>query len=402
MREQSPPRPRQGAWTAVLFALFCVFPPLLSAGQAEIKDIKFISSDNHTRVVIELTGPVEHSEGRLKNPERFFIDLKGGVLGKALKGLTDIGGAPCPNIAGARGPNIAGARGPNIAGARGPLLRALRAGQFAPDVARVVMEFEPGKVKRVEVSNDTPERLLIDIYGDARFKYRVVIDAGHGGHDPGAVGRRGLKEKDVTLDIALRLKKLLEKDPRYEVVLTRGKDVFIDLGRRAEIANSRKADMFVSIHANANRKRDARGIETYLLNWTDDEEAQRVAARENAITLRKMKEARSELGVILASLELQTKRDESVRLAHFIQGKVVSGVSERWQAVDLGVKQALFYVLVGARMPSVLVEVSFISNPKEEKLLRKTAYRKALAEGIAEGIGEFVTTRPLEKVALSR
>ncbi len=365
---------------ALIFLSFALLLPAVSdaGGQAEIKDIRFISSDNHTRVVLELTGPVEHSEGRLKNPERFFIDLKGGVLGKALKGLTDIGGAPCP------------------------LLKALRAGQFAPDVARVVMEFEPGKVKRVEVSNDTPERLLIDIYGDNPFKFRVVIDAGHGGHDPGAVGRRGLKEKDVTLDIALRLKKLLEKDPRYEVVLTRSKDVFIDLGRRAEIANSRKADLFVSIHANANRKRDARGIETYLLNWTDDEEAQRVAARENAITLRKMKEARSELGVILASLELQTKRDESVKLAHFIQGKVVSGVSERWRAVDLGVKQALFYVLVGAKMPSVLVEVSFISNPKEEKLLRKTAYRKALAEGIAEGIEELVTTQPLEKVALSR
>jgi N-acetylmuramoyl-L-alanine amidase len=205
-------------------------------------------------------------------------------------------------------------------------------------------------------------------------------------------------EKDVTLAIALKVKRILEKTGQYKVYLTRGKDEYLDLEKRAQIANKRGADIFVSIHANASPNRDGRGIESYILNWTDDEEAMKVAARENAITLRRMKEARSEIGLILASLELQAKRDDSLGLAHMIQGSLIKNVSDRYKdAMNLGVKQALFYVLVGAKMPSVLVEVSFISNPTEEKLLRKNEYRESIAEGISEGIIKYLSTgRPVQ------
>jgi N-acetylmuramoyl-L-alanine amidase len=192
-----------------------------------------------------------------------------------------------------------------------------------------------------------------------------------------------------------------EDYPSYEIVLTREKDVFIPLPERAEIANRHNADLFVSIHANASSNRKARGIETYLLNWTNDVEAMKVAARENAISLKKMKQMKGELGVILASLERENKRNESVNVAGYIQQAVVSSMGKKYRDVnDLGVKQALFYVLFGARMPSSLVEVSFISNPREEKLLATDSYRQSLARSIAEGIHKYFTSQPLQHVAL--
>jgi N-acetylmuramoyl-L-alanine amidase len=249
---------------------------------------------------------------------------------------------------------------------------------------------------------EDPIRLVIDIHGQKQIttaiKKRIVLDPGHGGHDPGAVGPKNLYEKDVVLDVALKLKKILAQDQNLDVFLTRETDVFIPLEQRTAIANSKNADLFISIHANASPRKEAKGIETYLLNWTNDEEAMKVAARENAISLKKMKkmnEGRDLLDIMLSDLRRDNKRDESLKLASFVQKHMVSGLNRNYShIVDHGVKQALFYVLFGAQMPSVLVEVSFISNPLEEKLLAKESYRGELAQSIASGISKYMAALP--------
>jgi N-acetylmuramoyl-L-alanine amidase len=195
------------------------------------------------------------------------------------------------------------------------------------------------------------------------------------------------------------LRELLQKNPNYEIFLTRDKDVFIPLEQRTAIANSKNADLFVSIHANASPRKAAKGIETYMLNWTSSEESMKVAARENAISLKKMRQMNKKemdsLDMILSDLSRENKRDESIKLAHYIQKDLVSDLHRDYNhIVDLGVKQALFYVLFGAKMPSVLVEVAFISNPLEERLLSKDDYRGYLAKSISEGITKYMLKSP--------
>ena len=194
------------------------------------------------------------------------------------------------------------------------------------------------------------------------------------------------------------------KDPLNDVFLTRDTDVFIPLVERTAFANRKNADLFVSIHANASPRKIAKGIETYLLNWTDDEEANKVAARENKISLKKMRALNRQfdvLDVIKTDLMRENKRDESVKLANYVQRSMVSNLESCNQHIaDLGVKQALFYVLFGANMPSVLVEISFISNPDEEKLLSKESYRTEIAGSIVDGINNyFKSVSPVQKVA---
>jgi N-acetylmuramoyl-L-alanine amidase len=334
-----------------------------AGGPVAITEIRHWSYQDYTRVVIDLSGHVEFTNNVLKNPSRLYVDLKGGSLAESLEPEVKV---------------------------KDGILRAIRASQFDQETVRIVLDL--GDMDSFKVfSMEDPERVVIDVFGRSsrpRIR-RVVVDAGHGGHDPGAIGPGGLKEKDVVLDVAREVKDLLEKEG-YEVFLTRDHDEFLSLEERTVIANEKNADLFVSIHANANRKRDVKGIETYLLNWTDDEEALKVAARENAITVKRMQQARSELGVILASLELQNKRDESLKLAHYVQRSMVSSIDGRYGDIeDHGVKQALFYVLFGARMPSVLVEVSYITNYEEARRLKLKSYRRYLAHGITSGIDAY-------------
>ncbi|MBF0487297.1 MAG: N-acetylmuramoyl-L-alanine amidase [Nitrospirae bacterium] len=232
--------------------------------------------------------------------------------------------------------------------------------------------------------------------GDALIARKtIVIDPGHGGHDPGAMSKSGLKEKDVVLDISLMLAKILKEKYYFEVHMTRTDDTFISLDERTAIANGKRADMFVSIHANANNSPSLRGIETYFLNFSNSDEALRVAARENAISIKQMKEVQSDLGLILASLARESKRDESLHLSHYIQKSMISKIGKKYKGVtDHGVKQALFYVLVGASMPAALVEVSYITNNTEERLLNTDDYKKVLAESIAAGINKYVSSLP--------
>ncbi|HBU05891.1 MAG TPA: hypothetical protein DEA95_04780 [Nitrospiraceae bacterium] len=258
---------------------------------------------------------------------------------------------------------------------------------------------------------EDPARLIIDVYGHKKTAKTkeivpalttIVLDPGHGGRDPGAVGPNGLYEKDVVLDIALKLKKALSENQAFKVFLTRERDIFIPLEERTAFANSKNADLFISIHANASPNRSARGIETYLLNWTNDEESIRVSARENAISIKKMKaqmnKFKSEVSVILGDLMRDNKRDESIKLANYIQNSIISGLGENYSEVrNHGVKNALFYVLFGAKMPSVLAEVSFISNPVEEKLLSKEDYKTHIAKAMADGVNTYAAAMPSEQ-----
>ncbi|MBM9613411.1 N-acetylmuramoyl-L-alanine amidase [Desulfobulbus rhabdoformis] len=213
----------------------------------------------------------------------------------------------------------------------------------------------------------------------------IVIDPGHGGKDPGAMAH-GLKEKDIVLKIAKELAKILRKDFQYQVILTREKDVYIPLEQRTEIANRKKADLFVSIHVNAHSDQSNSGIETYFLNLATDADAMRVAALENASSTHSI----GELEDILATLMNNSKIDESSRLARFVQNNLINGFSHRYRPKNLGVKQAPFYVLIGAEMPAILAELSFISNPREARLLKNTSHLHKLARQLARGIVAYV------------
>ncbi len=222
---------------------------------------------------------------------------------------------------------------------------------------------------------------------------RVVIDAGHGGKDTGAVGPSGLKEKDVTLAIAKTIRdKLKKKMPQLEVILTRDNDTFVELKDRTDIANNAGADLFISIHANANPSRRVRGVETYYLNITHDRYAMRLAARENRDA--GGDQQISDLEFILADLAMKSNVDDSIRLGRHVQSSLIGRLRKDYKNVDdHGLKHALFYVLLGSRMPAILVETSFISNRVEEKRLGSKSYREAVADGVVKGVTRFVAER---------
>jgi len=217
----------------------------------------------------------------------------------------------------------------------------------------------------------------------------IVVDAGHGGKDYGAKGHSGLKEKEVNLAIALRLKKVLKSRYKYRVILTRKNDTFITLPGRGEIANDNNGDVFVSVHANAAPRRGAHGIETYYLGSGHSEEAKATAARENGKLVRSVNDDQTQ--EILASMISTTKINKSSRLASNIQRELVHSMRKKYSGVkDLGVKEGPFFVLHDTNMASVLVEVGFVTNSKEERRLKQSAYLDNLASSIAKGIVKFI------------
>jgi N-acetylmuramoyl-L-alanine amidase len=214
---------------------------------------------------------------------------------------------------------------------------------------------------------------------------RIVIDPGHGGHDPGVLGK-GLTEATLALDVALRLEKLLQKDAGTEVVLTRRSDVYVPLEERTEIANRHNADLFLSIHANASRNEDARGIETFFLSFASSPDAEAVAARENSASTREM----NQLPDLIKAITLNNKLDESRDLATIVQDSLVSHLRKSNREIrSRGVKKAPFVVLIGAAMPSVLAEISFVSNARELALLKTPAYRQRIAEALYLAVTKY-------------
>ena len=239
--------------------------------------------------------------------------------------------------------------------------------------------------------NDPPAPALLTNAAPSHTVRTIVIDPGHGGKDPGAIGRGGLKEKDVVLDIGRRLKKLLERQG-HTVIMTRSDDTFIPLGDRTQLANSRNADLFVSIHANANPNRHTKGMQVYLLGKATDAEARDTASRENGEDNSRV----SDLDQIFNDMALDFRINHSITLAYQTHDAFLRTVGKRYSVVDLGVKRAPFYVLMNSTMPGILAEVSFISNPQEEARLRQAAYRQGIAEALARGVQRYLADASVE------
>ncbi len=225
---------------------------------------------------------------------------------------------------------------------------------------------------------------------------KIVIDPGHGGHDTGTIGPNGLEEKNLVLEVGLKLGKLLEGRLGAEVVYTRKDDTFIPLETRTAIANQQRADLFISIHANSSHDPDARGVETYYLNFTSSPDALEVAARENAVSEKSI----FELQDLVKKIALKEKIEESREFASDVQESLHSGLAAKNPGIrDRGVKKAPFIVLIGANMPSILAEISFVSNPGDERRLETSEYRQRIAESLYRGIAKYVNGLSGVKVA---
>jgi N-acetylmuramoyl-L-alanine amidase len=355
-----------------------------------ITDIKYWSNPDYTRLVVTATDPMRFDKNQLRRddaagkPPRLYVDIKNASIPLRLSNPIRI--------------------------ADGLLLQA-RVGQYDPRTVRLVLDIDSMKDHRV-FTMVNPSRLVIDVIGE-QGQYAgsappmlqspsdtplplaqqlglgvrtIVLDPGHGGKDPGAIGPRGLKEKDVTLALARKIRPLLEAQG-YTVLMTRETDVFVELHERTAFANQNKADLFISIHTNASRSRKVRGIETYFLGVAKSREASETAMLENAIS----QQALSDLEKILLDLTRTSNLRQSSVLAESIQENLFGGLSDSFRGIkNLGVKQASFYVLIGAQMPAALVETSFISNPAAEALLRNEDYRDTLARSILRGILGYV------------
>jgi len=391
--------------SAILLSLAAAWV-LPARGTVRLENIRYYSYPEYTRVVLDLSGEIKIADKVLKGGEggRLFFDLKECrfALGYPREKMNEI----------------------RIASGN---LQRIRIGQWQSQTIRVVFDFDRiGKYTRFYLTS--PFRIVFDIYRQAEFAsrarqprepeplaepgnppgghppagsgapsiarqlglgvHRIVIDPGHGGKDPGTVNRRlGLKEKDITLDIGKRLNAILNEHKELEVILTRPRDEFVPLEERAAIANSNQGDIFVSIHTNSAPRLTARGVESYYLNVTADPWAMEVAAQENAMSRKSMADMRTILDQILQN----SKISESRIFTQFIQESMIANLTRKYDGIeDLGVKKAPFYVLLGAQMPSALVEVSFLSHGDEARRLATPEYRQAVAAGLYLGIINFI------------
>ena len=378
-------------------------PPAVKGERSQLNGVRSWSNPGYTRIVIDLSQPTDFTstllaaDPTINAPPRLFLDL--------LETLP-VGGLPESSVV------------------NDGLLRQIRTGRPEAGRTRVVLDLLSFDNYKIFTLPD-PFRIIIDIAGSAGAipetaaqplpsadpiaaivsaappvvatprpapvvpllpSRRIVIDAGHGGKDPGAVGPSGLLEKHIVLSMALLLAEEVKSKLGWDVVLTRTDDTFIPLEERTALANKVGADLFVSLHVNASPNSAAHGIETYYLNFSKNEKAAAVAARENGTTLR----AVSDLEQILFDLMAHSKIQESSRLASDIQHALVTGLSREFGEVkNLGVKQGPFYVLLGANMPSVLIEAAFLSNPEEESRLATRKYQKEATRAIIDGLRAY-------------
>jgi N-acetylmuramoyl-L-alanine amidase len=343
-----------------------------------------------TRIVFDLGADVEFSASRLINPDRLIVEFrraepqKSRLLSKSFPVRRTI----LRPVFVDSGPAIAPSATPIEFLARlqvavlPPAPRStkpVKARVKPRTTTTVVMTARPAKVG----ASASMTRVLGLKIG------RIVLDPGHGGHDTGTIGPRGLQEKDLALDICKRIALLIRDRLGAEVVLTRSDDTFIPLERRTEIANEEKADLFISIHANASPRDTASGVETFYLNFTSDETAIDVATRENASSRKTV----YELTDMLQQIALQDKIQESRQFAAAVQRSLYSAsVKANSRTKNRGVKKAPFVVLIGASMPSILAEIGFVSNPRDEALLRRPDFRQKIAEGLYRGISQYAGT----------
>ena len=378
-------------------------------GDTTVTDLRFWSNPEYTRVVINANKDRKFTHKLLKKDpalnvpfQRLYVDIEQARLGRNVLEHTPI---------------------------NDDLLKQARAGQFAPHTVRVVVDIKNFDNYKIFSLKD-PFRIVIDLWGkDGRALpmdqvavhdtpgtnpsdekpdrittdnlkssdiarqlalgvKKIVIDPGHGGKDPGAPGYvKGVWEKDIVLKLATTLAEKLRKRLNCEVLLTRTTDRKLTLEERTAIANTQRADLFISMHCNAAKNKKVSGVETYILNLATDQQAIAVAARENATSEKNI----SDLAYILNDLMKHAKIEESRRLANDVHKAMITGMKKKYSKIrDLGVKQAPFYVLLGARMPAILIESSFISNKTECKRLMTRSYRNDICNAIADGIEKYI------------
>jgi N-acetylmuramoyl-L-alanine amidase len=377
-------------------------------GDHRLKKIRLAEvNPGTTRVVFDLEGPVDVVSSQLVNPDRLMIELR----------PKDISAHPLPGTRSTTGSrrtefpapiNAVPAAAPSTPSAVSNVPPARASVAPAPNLSAPAASIPPASSMRAPAPTPAPaasaspahrdssgDRSLVRIFGLKMGK--VVIDAGHGGHDTGTIGPNGLMEKDLVLDVALRLGALITQRLGAQVVYTRSEDVFIPLEDRTRIANDERADLFISIHANSSPEPSATGVETYYFNLTSDKTGLDLAMRENATSA----SAISDLNDLLHKAVLQTKMEESRDFAQRVQSSLWAGsVKMNSRSRDRGVRQAPFVVLIGATMPSILAEVGFVSNPHDEKLLKKSDQRQKIAEALFKGISQYASS--LSHVQIAR
>ena len=362
--------------------------------------------NNTTRIVLDATGVASYSMYPLYNPYRLVIDCVRATIAAVTQAqkVLEVQPEPPPAPLAARRLTTAWQRQLPAMRSRAATLLAYAYSSASPAarVARQSAESATAAAEPPPITDLAPTAPLTPVAPAAKnlaggFSIarqlglgvsRIVIDAGHGGHDPGAKGK-GVTEAELVLDVALRLEELLQQVPGVEAILTRRTDEFIPLQERTAIANREGADLFLSIHANASPHAAARGIETYFLNFANNLSAAAVAARENAASGQVM----GALPDIVKAIALNNKLDESRDFATQVQRSMIERLKATNKTIkNLGVKQAPFVVLIGAAMPSVLAEISFVTNPQEARLLKGNAYRQRIAESLLNAIRKYQTS----------
>ncbi len=345
-----------------------------------------------TRIVLDLGDGVEATPSQMINPSRLIVELAAAVPAapvistqKSLPALPVAAALPAPPPVLDAPPVLAKAESPKV-----PLLAKVDAPK-PPELTPAAVQTAPvpaAHTSAIPKSARLPSSGETSLVRALGLKInRIVIDAGHGGHDEGTMGPKGLLEKDLVLDVALRLGKLIEQRMGAEVIYTRTDDTFVPLEGRTQIANDKKADLFLSIHANSSPSAPrVTGIETYYLNFTESKDALEVAARENASSDKSV----FELHDLIQKITLHDKAEESREFAERIQASLYALSARSFPGEkNRGVRKAPFVVLIGANMPSVLAEIGFLSNPKEESLLRRSDYRQKVAEALYRGISRY-------------
>jgi N-acetylmuramoyl-L-alanine amidase len=440
-REEAPKAPQQKA---------AAQQPASQEKLPQVTNLRHWNGENFTRIVIDVESEVKWESARIAKPDRIYFDIYKAKLGSPLSGKTfELEGGFLKSIRVAQNqlgvvrvvldvekvkdfsvfllPNphrlVVDVYGETVTAAKAapeskPLLAPEKAEKAAPGKAKEPVEVaknesakaapapEKAAGKARETEKEKKERETSEALREPAAAQptregelsqtralglkirRVVIDAGHGGHDTGTIGPSGLMEKDLCLDVALRLGKLLkERIPGIEIVQTREDDTFIPLENRTAIANQAKGDLFISVHANSSRDKSARGVETYYLNFAADSDALEVAARENALSQSSV----SDLQDVLRKIARNEKVEESRELAREVQESLAARLRRVSKAnKDRGVKKAPFVVLIGANMPSVLAEISFLSNPADEFMLKKGDHRGRVAEGLFAGLRRYM------------
>jgi N-acetylmuramoyl-L-alanine amidase len=369
-----------------------------------LKQIRIAETQQDTRVVFDLEGPMEVSASQLANPARLIVELRPMPTGSPAPTAAPEPVSPSPLTVASKSESVREPLAPlpvAVVHTAPPepqreLAKAAPVTAKSTPVARTTKS-EPDLPVGLPAKRDsTGNRSLVRVLG---LKIgRVIIDPGHGGHDTGTIGTSGIMEKDIALDVSKRLAALIEEQLGSEVILTRTDDTFVPLELRTALANEKRADLFLSIHVNSSRLRTAAGVETFYLNFSTSPADLEVAARENASSQKTV----HELTELLQKIALKDKIEESREFASAVQAAVfpVSATTNA-RAKNRGVKKAPFVVLIGASMPSVLAEIGFVSNPREESLLRKPEHRQKLAEALYKGVAAYAGTLSHFQVAKS-